>query len=236
MASSSLPLLMQRLNYVFQQPEWLLQALTHRSFGVPNNERLEFIGDSILNYSIARMLFDRFPDQSEGSLSRLRANLVNQDTLAQVALDIGISGVLRLGEGEMKSGGAQRPSILADALEAIFAAVCLDADFAQAEHVVRHLFVEQVNALNPEGHVKDAKTRLQEWLQSRRLALPSYRIIEQSGEAHAQHFRVSCELPVLTVVAEGSGSSRRRAEQQAAEAVLAILAQPSPSKKRKVKP
>ena len=111
MASSSLQLLMQRLNYVFQQPGWLLQALTHRSFGVPNNERLEFIGDSILNYSIARMLFDRFPDQSEGSLSRLRANLVNQDTLAQVALEIGISGVLRLGEGEMKSGGAQRPSI-----------------------------------------------------------------------------------------------------------------------------
>ncbi len=153
MASSSLQLLMQRLNYVFQQPGWLLQALTHRSFGVPNNERLEFIGDSILNYSIARMLFDRFPDQSEGSLSRLRANLVNQDTLAQVALEIGISGVLRLGEGEMKSGGAQRPSILADALEAIFAAVCLDADFAHAENVVRHLFVEQVNALNQEGHV-----------------------------------------------------------------------------------
>lgn len=211
------------IGHRFTEPAWLRQALTHRSFGTPNNERLEFIGDSILNYTVARMLYDRFPALSEGELSRLRANLVNQQTLSEIAVVLKLGDELYLGEGELKSGGFNRPSILADALEATFAAVSFDADFAAAEAVVRRLYDARVAAIDPTRHAKDAKTRLQEALQARRYPLPRYRIVSQSGEAHEQHFIVACELGDLGIDTTGEGSSRRGAEQQAAEAALARL-------------
>nr|WP_203525783.1 ribonuclease III [Crenobacter caeni] len=211
------------IGYRFTEPAWLRQALTHRSFGTPNNERLEFIGDSILNYTVARMLYDRFPALSEGELSRLRANLVNQQTLSEIAVVLKLGDELYLGEGELKSGGFNRPSILADALEATFAAVSFDADFSTAEAVVRRLYDARVAAIDPTRHAKDAKTRLQEALQARRYPLPRYRIVSQSGEAHEQHFIVACELGDLGIDTTGEGSSRRGAEQQAAEAALERL-------------
>jgi ribonuclease-3 len=217
--------LCQALNYTFANPQLLRQAMTHRSFGVPNNERFEFIGDSILNYTVARMLFDQFPAQTEGELSRLRANLVNQATLAEIALELHLGDYLYLGEGELKSGGFNRPSILADAVEATFAAVSLDADFSAAEQVVRGLYRSRVAAIDPLKHAKDAKTRLQEALQAHKLPLPKYRIQEQSGEAHEQWFRVSCDLGDLMIESGGEGGSRRAAEQQAAEAAIQLLEQ-----------
>jgi ribonuclease-3 len=209
-----------QLGYRFASVAWFKQALTHRSFGTPHNERLEFIGDSILNYTVARMLYDRFPQLAEGDLSRLRANLVNQNTLAEVAQELKLGDYLFLGEGELKSGGFNRPSILADALEAIFAAVSLDSDFQSAEQVVRHLYQSRVEALDPTQHAKDAKTRLQEALQARRFPLPKYRIESQMGEAHEQMFRVVCDLAEIGIETTGEGGSRRAAEQQAAEVAL----------------
>ncbi|BEV71464.1 MULTISPECIES: ribonuclease III [unclassified Paludibacterium] len=217
--------LSEALQYVFRQPALLRQALTHRSFGSPNNERFEFIGDSILNYTVARMLYDHFPAQTEGELSRLRANLVNQNTLAEIAHELKLGEYLYLGEGELKSGGFNRPSILADALEATFAAVSFDADFAAAEQVVRGLYAERIRSIDPTKHAKDAKTRLQEALQAQKLALPKYRILEQNGEAHEQWFRVVCDLGELAIESTGEGGSRRAAEQQAAEVALDLLAQ-----------
>lgn len=211
------------LDYSFNRLELLRQAVTHRSFGVPHNERFEFIGDSILNYTVARMLFDHFPKLSEGDLSRLRANLVNQTTLAEIAHELKLGDYLFLGEGELKSGGFNRPSILADAVEAIFAAISFDADFQTAEQVVRRLYQSRVLAIDPTRHAKDAKTRLQEALQARRLSLPRYSILSQSGEAHEQSFRVQCDLAELGIITEGEGSSRRTAEQQAAEVALALF-------------
>lgn len=219
------PRLEQLIGYRFVEPGWLRQALTHRSYSAQNNERLEFIGDSILNYTVARMLYDQFPRLLEGELSRLRATLVNQTTLAEIAQSLSLGEHLLLGEGELKSGGFNRPSILADALEAIFAAVSFDAGFAQAEQVVRSLFTQRVSAIDPVKQAKDAKTQLQEMLQARRLALPSYRILEQRGEAHEQWFRVVCDLSELQLETFGEGSSRRAAEQQAAAAVLEPLQQ-----------
>ncbi|RQW29223.1 ribonuclease III [Rhodobacteraceae bacterium CH30] len=215
--------LSEALGYRFTRPEWLRQALTHRSYGTPNNERLEFVGDSILNYTVARMLYDRFPQLTEGELSRLRANLVNQQTLSELAQMLKLGDELYLGEGELKSGGFNRPSILADALEATFAAVSFDADFAAAETVVRHLYRERVEAIDPTRHAKDAKTRLQEALQARKYPLPRYRILSQLGEAHEQHFKVACELGDLGIDTSGEGNSRRAAEQQAAEQALLQL-------------
>nr|WP_328698601.1 ribonuclease III [Craterilacuibacter sinensis] len=215
--------LSEALGYRFTRPEWLRQALTHRSYGTPNNERLEFVGDSILNYTVARMLYDRFPQLTEGELSRLRANLVNQQTLSELAQLLKLGDELYLGEGELKSGGFNRPSILADALEATFAAVSFDADFAAAETVVRHLYRERVEAIDPTRHAKDAKTRLQEALQARKYPLPRYRILSQLGEAHEQHFKVACELGDLGIDTSGEGNSRRAAEQQAAEQALLQL-------------
>ncbi|MGL6072424.1 ribonuclease III [Craterilacuibacter sp.] len=215
--------LCEALGYRFNRPEWLRQALTHRSYGTPNNERLEFVGDSILNYTVARMLYDRFPQLTEGELSRLRANLVNQQTLSELALVLKLGDELYLGEGELKSGGFNRPSILADALEATFAAVSFDADFAAAEGVVRHLYRARVEAIDPTRHAKDAKTRLQEALQARKYPLPKYRILSQLGEAHEQHFKVACELGDLGIDTSGEGNSRRMAEQQAAEVALLLL-------------
>lgn len=217
--------LTQALNYQFNNPQLLRQAMTHRSFGLPNNERFEFIGDSILNYTVARMLYDKFPALTEGELSRLRANLVNQATLAEIALELKLGDYLYLGEGELKSGGFNRPSILADSVEATFAAVSFDADFAAAEQVVRGLYASRVNAIDPTKHAKDAKTRLQEALQAHKFPLPKYRIQEQSGEAHEQWFRVGCDLGDLMIESSGEGGSRRVAEQQAAEVALALLEQ-----------
>ena len=217
--------LSEALDYAFQKPDLLRQALTHRSFAASNNERFEFIGDSILNYTVARMLFDQFPRLSEGELSRLRANLVNQNTLAEIAHELKLGDYLYLGEGELKSGGFNRPSILADALEATFAAVSFDADFQHAEQVVRRLYASREAAIDPTKHAKDAKTRLQEALQARKWPLPKYRILTQTGEAHEQWFKVVCDLGDLMIESQGEGGSRRAAEQQAAEVALQQLEQ-----------
>ncbi|KMN83902.1 ribonuclease-3 [Chromobacterium alkanivorans] len=226
--------LSQALDYAFQKPELLRQALTHRSYGAGNNERFEFVGDSILNYTVARMLFDQFPKLTEGELSRLRANLVNQNTLAEIAHELKLGDYLYLGEGELKSGGFNRPSILADALEATFAAVSFDSDFLRAEQVVRRLYAERVSSIDTSRQAKDAKTRLQEALQARKLALPKYRILSQSGEAHEQWFRVECDLGELAIGSTGEGGSRRAAEQQAAEAALDLLEQKLAASKKRI--
>ncbi|WP_370445214.1 ribonuclease III [Chromobacterium sp. Panama] len=226
--------LSQALDYAFQKPELLRQALTHRSYGAGNNERFEFVGDSILNYTVARMLFDQFPKLTEGELSRLRANLVNQNTLAEIAHELKLGDYLYLGEGELKSGGFNRPSILADALEATFAAVSFDSDFLRAEQVVRRLYAERVSSIDTSRQAKDAKTRLQEALQARKLALPKYRILSQSGEAHEQWFRVECDLGELAIGSTGEGGSRRAAEQQAAEAALILLEQKLAASKKRI--
>ncbi|WP_439823243.1 ribonuclease III [Chromobacterium fluminis] len=226
--------LCQALDYAFQKPELLRQALTHRSYGAGNNERFEFVGDSILNYTVARMLFDQFPKLTEGELSRLRANLVNQNTLAEIAHELKLGDYLYLGEGELKSGGFNRPSILADALEATFAAVSFDSDFLRAEQVVRRLYDQRVSSIDTSLQAKDAKTRLQEALQARKLALPKYRILLQSGEAHEQWFRVECDLGELAIGSTGEGGSRRAAEQQAAEAALILLEQKLAASKKRI--
>ena len=191
-----------------------------------HNERLEFLGDSILNGVIARQLFDRFPDVPEGDLSRLRANLVRQDSLHQLALSLSLGKFLRLGEGELKSGGSQRPSILADALEALFGAIWLDAGYDVASGVIFRLYDGLLTAIVPGQPIKDAKTRLQEILQGKRLPLPKYLLIGTEGEAHAQQFKIACEIDSLRIRTEGSGGSRRAAEQMAAERALERMQQP----------
>ncbi len=219
-------LLEQALGHTFADRTLLQTALTHRSHSSPHNERLEFLGDSILNGVIARALFDRFPDVPEGDLTRLRANLVRQDTLHQLATKLALGNALRLGEGEQKSGGAQRPSILADALEALFGAVWLDASYDAASAVIVRLYDELLAAIVPGQPIKDAKTRLQEYLQGRRLPLPKYALTGTEGEAHAQQFTVACEIEALDIRTVGSGGSRRTAEQVAAQSALERLLQP----------
>ena len=213
----------QKLGHKFTNTALLAQALTHRSFGVDHNERLEFLGDSILNCCIANMIFGQFPSMPEGELSRMRANLVNQSVLAEISLDLGIGHLLHLGDGEVKTGGAQRPSILGDALEAILGAVFLDADFRTATNVVRVLFASRIETIRNAIPVKDAKTGLQEWLQSKHLPLPEYTVKRIEGESHRQLFHVECEVASFGVKAEGSGGSRRVAEQEAAAQVLIAL-------------
>ncbi|HEY9100292.1 MAG TPA: ribonuclease III [Thiobacillus sp.] len=208
--------LQQALGYTFTQPELLVQALTHRSYGASNNERLEFLGDSVLNCTIARRLYEAFPSLPEGSLSRLRANLVCQDTLAEIAVTLKLGESLWLGEGELKSGGFRRPSILADALESLFGAIFLDAGFDVAQRVIRGLFDPLVAKIDPKASGKDAKTQLQEMLQSRHLPLPEYRLVDTQGEAHDQSFIVECVLTKPPLVTRGVGKSRRAAEQEAA--------------------
>lgn len=210
----------QALGHQFSNTPLLQTALTHRSHSSPHNERLEFLGDSILNGVIARQLFDRFPDVAEGDLSRLRANLVRQDSLHQLALSLSVGNFLRLGEGELKSGGSQRPSILADTLEALFGAIWLDAGFDAASQVIIRLYGDMLKAIVPGQPIKDAKTRLQEYLQGKRLPLPKYSLTATEGEAHAQHFRIACEIDSLRIRTEGNGGSRRAAEQMAAERAL----------------
>jgi ribonuclease-3 len=204
------------LGHVFRRPELLRQALTHRSFAAEHNERLEFIGDGVLNCAIALMLYERFPRMSEGELSRMRAALVNRETLYRhaAALDLGRS--IRLGEGELRSGGPARPSILADALEALLGAIFLDGGFAAAYAAIEQVYADDVSDAGTEAIAKDPKTQLQEWLQGRHLAVPEYAIVGVQGEAHQQTFEVVCRIPALGISATGTGPSRRAAEQAAA--------------------
>lgn len=210
----------QSIGHRFVQPELLSQALTHRSHSSPHNERLEFLGDGVLNCVVATLLYQRFPALREGELSRLRANLVRQETLAILANRLELGDLLRLGEGELKSGGFRRPSILADAMEAVFGAVYLDAGFDVAQGVIAALYREHLDGIDPRQAGKDAKTALQEWLQGRRLPVPQYELTATRGEAHAQEFEVACAVAGLDIRETGTGASRRGAEQQAAQAVL----------------
>lgn len=211
------------LGYVFRDPGLLRQALTHRSHSVPHNERLEFIGDSVLNCVIAVEVFRRFPDAPEGDLSRLRARLVNQPSLAERAHELSLSHRLLLGAGEVRSGGAQRPSMLADTVEALIGAVFVDGGFDSAAAVVRRLFGPTLDAVDAKTFGKDPKTALQEWLQARRRPVPEYRLAETSGVAHSQRFRVDCIVASLDLRTSGEGASRRAAEQEAAQAALEQL-------------
>jgi len=205
-----------RLGYEFRDSGLLRQALTHRSHSAPHNERLEFLGDAVLNCAVASLLYERFPRLAEGDLSRLRANLVNQDTLSRVAISMELGGQLRLGEGELKSGGFRRPSILADALEAVVGAVFLDGGFDRAAELIRRIYPPLLEELDTGTPGKDPKTLLQEHLQGRRLPLPQYNVIGVSGEAHEQEFQVECVVADLDIRTLGEGSSRRGAEQTAA--------------------
>jgi len=206
------------IGHDFRDGTLLDRALTHRSSGATHNERLEFLGDGVLNCAIAAELYRRFPALPEGELSRLRAHFVNQQTLADIAGELGLGAALRLGEGEHKSGGAQRPSILADALEALLGAVFLDRGFDAACGVVGRLYAGLLDRADPLELGKDPKTRLQEWLQARRMALPQYAVVATRGEAHAQTFEVECQVHALAVRTRGTGVSRRSAEQSAAAA------------------
>jgi len=217
------PVLERRIGHRFQDSALLSQALTHRSFGSPHNERLEFLGDGVIGCVIAEELYARFPDLAEGELSRLRASLVREAALATVARALGLAGFLRLGEGEVASGGGDRPSILADALEAVYGAVFLDGGYEAVRGSVRRTFGEALEALDPRQPAKDDKTRLQELLQARRQKLPEYRVVATAGAAHKQVFEVECVAAGLGLRATGSGSSRRRAEQQAAGQLLKLL-------------
>ena len=212
------------LGYRFAQGELLEDALTHRSVGGSNNERMEFLGDAILNFIIADELYQRCPEAHEGDLSRLRASLVKRDALAELALSLKLGEYLSLGPGELKSGGQRRASTLADALEAIIGAVYLDGGFEAARSFVLGLYDDALQNLPPAGGLKDPKTRLQEYLQSRHKPTPEYSMLEVTGEAHAQSFRVQCSAAGIPST-EGAGSTRRRAEQAAAEQALSQLGQ-----------
>lgn len=209
--------LQRKLDYSFAQPSLLQQALTHRSHSAQHNERAEFLGDSVLNCCIAHELYLRFADLKEGELSRLRANLVRQETLAELAQQLELGSYLRLGEGELKSGGFRRPSILADGLEALIGAVFLDGGFVKAHGVVRGLYAALLEHMDPETQGKDAKTLLQELLQARKLPLPQYAVVATKGAAHKQQFQVECQIPQLAICTTGFGASRRIAEQEAAQ-------------------
>ena len=215
--------LQRRLQHEFSNVKLLTQALTHRSFSADHNERLEFLGDSVLNLSVADLLYVRLSALPEGDLSRVRANLVKQETLHQLALELNLPEVIRLGEGEARSGGHKRPSILADTLEALIGAVYLDAGFLTAQALVQRLF--KAVEINPEMQAsgKDPKTELQEWLQARKLNLPLYRVVGTQGAAHKQTFDVECEIIELNFSERGMGGSRRAGEQAAAAAMLQTL-------------
>jgi ribonuclease-3 len=211
------------LQHVFSKPALLTQAVTHRSFSADHNERLEFLGDAVLNLAVADLLFERLSSLPEGDLSRIRANLVKQDTLHLLAVDLGLPDVIRLGEGEARSGGQKRPSILADALEAVIGAVYLDAGFTAAQTLIHRLF--KAVEINPtmEAIGKDPKTELQEWLQGRKMNLPLYKVVGTQGAAHKQTFDVECEIIELNFSERGIGGSRRAGEQAAAAAMLQTI-------------
>jgi len=215
--------LQKRLQYVFSDSRLLVQALTHRSFSADHNERVEFLGDSVLNLAVASLLYEQLSDLPEGDLSRVRANLVKQETLHQLAVTLGLPDLIRLGEGEAKSGGDKRPSILADALEAVIGAVFLDGGFEKANQLVRLIFEDvEINA-RMQAIGKDPKTELQEWLQGRKMNLPIYRVVGTQGAAHKQTFDVECEIVEYRRAERGIGGSRRAGEQAAAAAMLAFV-------------
>ncbi|WP_415134175.1 ribonuclease III [Ottowia sp.] len=223
MPAAPLEDLQSRLHYAFNDLRLLAQALTHRSHSADHNERLEFLGDSVLNLAVAHMLFEALGELPEGDLSRVRAQLVRQDSLHGLALDLGLPSLLRLGEGELRSGGQRRPSILADALEAVIGAVYLDGGFGAADALVRRLFDRIQISPAMSAAAKDAKTALQEWLQGRKMPLPQYDVVQVLGAAHRQTFEVACTVAQLALRALGQGASRRAAEQAAAAAMLEAL-------------
>lgn len=230
-------LLQKRLGHQFNDVALLQQALTHRSHSVSHNERLEFLGDSILNCVVASILFDTFDSIDEGDLSRVRANLVKQQSLFEIAQKMELSQFLRLGEGELKSGGFRRPSILADTLEALFGAIYLDAGFEAARKVIKSLYEPILVSVDPTTLGKDAKTLLQEFLQSKKIALPQYNVVATHGAAHNQEFEIECLVPKLEVQVFGTGGSRRAGEQAAAklalETVVKLLSKTPTNKKSK---
>lgn len=207
----------QKIGYIFKKHALLHEALTHRSHSAPHNERLEFLGDGVLNCAVAGLIFRCFPDLPEGDLSRLRANLVNQQALSELAFGLNLGELIRFGDGELKSGGNRRPSILADALEAVLGAVYLDSSFAKAEEVVAKLYMPMLQNLDSKTLGKDPKTLLQEYLQSHKLALPEYSVVTTIGKAHKKHFKVECVVSEFNIRTIGEGASRRRAEQDAAK-------------------
>lgn len=215
--------LSERLGLRFNNRTLVEEAITHRSAGSRNNERLEFLGDGVLNFVIAADLFERFPQASEGELSRLRSSLVKKEKLAELAAQLDLGSFLKLGSGELKSGGFRRASILADALEAIFGAAYLDGGFDVARQLILRLYAADLSSLPDAAALKDPKTQLQELLQARRLALPEYEVVEVNGEAHAQTFKVACTVPGFDQPSIGIGNSRRRAEQEAARHALQRL-------------
>jgi ribonuclease III len=212
--------LTKAIGYQFKNPVLLTQALTHRSFSGNNNERLEFLGDGALNFIIANQLYQRFPKLPEGDLSRLRAALVKESTLSEIAFSLNIGDALKLGEGELKSAGWRRPSILADALEAIIGAVYMDGGFSAVETLVLKMYEEKLADIDPKIIDKDAKSQLQEYLQGKKIDLPDYNVVSIEGEAHAQTFKMECVITKLNIATIGEGSSRRVAEQQAAQYAL----------------
>jgi ribonuclease-3 len=215
--------LCRRLSYRFNDPSLLETAMTHRSARGINNERLEFLGDAILGLVIARALYEKFPDASEGQLSRLRASLVKRDTLAKLAHELELGECLFLGSGELKSGGFRRSSILADAMEAVIGAVERDGGLEAAQELVLHLYRQRLDEVDLKRAAKDPKTRLQEYLQGRAMALPQYEVVEVSGKVHSQTFEVECQVEARDITTHGTGSSRRKAEQAAAEQALERL-------------
>lgn len=212
--------LTERLGYQFKTPALLVQALTHRSFAANNNERLEFLGDSALNFIVAHQLFQRFSKLPEGDLSRLRAQLVKESTLSEIALSLELGDALKLGEGELKSAGWRRPSILADALEAIIGAVYLDGGFDSVESLILKIYQDKLAQIDPKLIDKDPKSQLQEYLQGKKIDLPDYKVVSINGEAHAQIFKIECVIDKCAISTLGEGTSRRIAEQQAAQLAL----------------
>ncbi len=225
--NQDLYLLSKKIGYSFQNLELFKSALTHRSVRGSNNERLEFLGDSIVNFIIAEALYKRLPSAKEGELSRLRANLVKGETLAELAREFNLGHYLNLGPGELKSGGFRRESILADAIEAIIGAIYLDGGISECQQCVLKWYTERLQLQALQLYIKDAKTKLQEYLQSKGLELPNYEVLSIQGEAHEQTFHVSCIVASLVIKAEGVGSSRRKAEQEAAKNLLALLEKPT---------
>jgi len=231
--------LQSALGYEFASRDLLQQALTHRSHSVTHNERLEFLGDSVLNCVVASLLFEKFAKIDEGDLSRLRANLVKQQSLYEIAQRLELSPHLRLGEGELKSGGFRRPSILADTVEALFGAIFLDGGFEAARRVIRALYLPVLETVDPRTLGKDSKTLLQEYLQGRKIALPVYTVVATHGAAHSQEFEVECAVPKLSIQVLGAGGSRRAAEQAAAKKALEAaqaLAVAATKRTRRAKP
>ena len=214
-----------RIKYTFKNQSLLDEALTHRSFGTPNNERLEFLGDAVLNLVIGRYLFERHNDLPEGELTRVRSVLVDQGGLTRISMDLDLGNYLKLGAGEQKTGGSERPSILSDAVEALFGAVYIDSGFESVERVIQYLYSSYLENTDPRELSKDPKTKLQEFLQGMRLGLPDYQVIDILGEAHDQEFVVECRVSTFDVAAQGNGRSRRSAEQEAARLAYKLISE-----------